>query len=330
MLYSVCIVSLNGARVLPACLRAVERTAGVEFETIVVNNGSTDDTPLLVARDFPRVRLINAPRNLGFAGGNNLALRHARGDILVLLNDDTEPAPDWLARIDPLWSRHPQIGIVGFKLLFPGGTVQHAGGVIRANGLTNHLDYNEPDDSPAAAPEACPTTTAAESKSAYRDGPTPIDCHYVTGAAMAFRRTLLDQIGWLDEGYFPIYFEEVDFCLQARRAGWRCVTHPDARVIHHESQQTGRRSSGYYKKYNRQRVRFVIKCFTTAQLRRALKGEVRWLVRHRPWEFAWPLLYAYTINLLALPATLRARRAAFRRLSRLRPDPVPDEFFEYV
>lgn len=313
MFYSICIVSLNGGKVLPACLRALRLTLGPPFEVIVVNNGSSDDTALIVTRDFPEVRLINAPRNLGFAGGNNLALRHARGDILILLNDDTEAAPDWLARIDPLWQSDPHIGIIGFKLLFPGGKVQHAGGIIRANGLTDHKDYDQ-----------------ADSAGEGSGGESLIDCHYVTGAAMAFRREVLMQIGYLDAGYFPIYFEEVDFCLQTRRAGWRCVVAPAARVVHHESQQTGRRSVGYYKKYNRMRVRFVLKCFTGQQLRRAAKAEARWLIRHRPRDFAWPLIYAYAMNLAALPATLRARRASWRRLSRLRPGPPPDETFDMV
>jgi GT2 family glycosyltransferase len=137
----VLVVGWNGRDWLPVCLRALQaqQFAG-RWAVLVVDNGSTDSSPDLVRTEFPSVALITNPTNLGFAGGNNVGIRALLDgtvpgidfvpDIVVLLNQDTEVAPDWLINLAAPFDRDPQVGIVGCKLVFPDGTLQHAGGTI--------------------------------------------------------------------------------------------------------------------------------------------------------------------------------------------------------
>lgn len=276
---SVVIVSLNGASRIAMPLDALRRCDPAPHEVIVVDNGSSDGLADLVARDYPEVLLVRAPRNLGFAGGNNFGILNASGDVVLLLNDDTEPRADWLGPIVELLRREPGVGIVGCQLVYPDGvTIQHMGGVVHANGLTDHVAWGE--DSRRAGGADDPT------------GPV-VECDYATGAAMAIRREVIAEVGLLDEGFWPIYFEEVDFCERARRAGWRCVVAQNSAVVHHESQTTVKFSRGFLEKYHRNRWRYLLRNRGRRGLLRALRAEARWLAQHKPWDMLWPLAQAY-------------------------------------
>lgn len=272
--FSIIIVSLNGrARIDMPLARLVDAPAHGD-EVIVVDNGSTDGLATHVAANHPWVRLVRAPRNLGFAGGNNAGMRAARGEFLLLLNDDTEPEPGWLEPLHDAFYRNPRLGLAGCQLLYPGPDrrVQHLGGIVHPNGLTDHVGWGDAE------------LTGDESL---------IEADYVTGAAMAIRRAVVEDVGLLDPGFWPIYFEEVDFCARARRRGWECATVPASRVVHHESQTTVRLSRGFLEKYHRNRVRFLIKNRTMLEWPGALWAEARWWVRHRPWDCLWPCALAY-------------------------------------
>ena len=272
---SVIIVSLNGRGRIDMPLRALAACDPAPGEVIVVDNGSTDGLSGHVARCWPAVGCIRSPRNLGFAGGNNLGIVNATGDVVVLLNDDTEPEPGWLAPLAQAFAANPRLGVAGCQLLYPGegGRVQHLGAVVHANGLTDHLAWGE------------------ESKDAAPDQVIP--CDYVTGAAIAIRREVMAQVGLLDQGYFPIYFEEVDFCEAARRAGWELAVVPAARVVHHESQTTGRLSQRFLRLYHRNRIRYLLKNRGPLGMARALRAEAKWIVGHQPWEHLWPCALAW-------------------------------------
>ncbi len=282
MLISIVIVSLNGESRIGACLESLRRCSWPEREIIVVDNGSSDGTSALVARDYPEARLLRAPRNLGFAGGNNLGAAHARGQWIVLLNDDTECEPDWLDALVSASRRLPRAGILGCLLLYPDRrTIQHAGGVVHANGLTDHLDWGR-----APGEENLPREPRA--------------CDYVTGAAMAIRRDVWERVGPLDPGYFPIYFEENELCWRAREAGWEVWMIPQSRVIHYESQTQKAWSRRFLARYHRNRLRFVLRNFRGRRLLAAMKAEWRWLSRHRPYDQILPLSLAYAQTALGL------------------------------
>jgi GT2 family glycosyltransferase len=296
--FSVIVCSLNGERVLPTCLGSLARLAPEPtHEVVIVNNGSTDATPLLVERDFPAFRLVSAPRNLGFGGGNNLGLRAARGRVLILLNDDTEVPPDWLARLAPAFERDPRVGAVGCKLLYPDRkTIQHAGGVIHANGATNHLGYGEPD------------------QGQYDRG---YECAYVTGAALALRRKALEEVGLLDPAFWPIYFEEVDLQRRMARAGWKIWQEGTAWLVHFESQSQGLASPRFIYRYTRNRLRFVALNGLPGPRRLALHHEMGFVKSMARDGLLWPTLRAYAVGLAMWPAWRldRRRRRTIERLT---------------
>ncbi|RME35162.1 MAG: glycosyltransferase family 2 protein [Thermoflexia bacterium] len=238
MKVSVIIPVWNGREYLPKCLDALLAQDYPDFEVIVVDNASADGSADLVAEKYPQVRLIRNLQNRGFAGGCNTGLQAAQGDVLVLLNQDAIPQPGWLSSIVEAL-RNPQVGVVGCKLLYPDGeTIQHAGGWIEwPLGLAHHFGRGEKDNG-------------------QWDEPGEVD--YVTGAAMAFWRDVLQKVGLMDEGFWPGYFEDADFCFRAREAGYKVCYVPSAVAFHAEttSVRDETRLSAYYQ---RGRLRFILK-----------------------------------------------------------------------
>lgn len=216
-LLSVLIPVYGQAELTAKCLQALQAARGGPTEIIVLDNGSTDATQVLL-KAHPEVRSLRVERNLGFARGSNLAAAISRGEFLVLLNNDTEVQPGWdLALRDEL--ARPQSGAVGLRLLYPDGSVQHAGLAFGADGLPWHIYRGFP----AEAPEVMQRRTL----------------HAVTGACLGMRRKLWQQLGALDENYINCY-EDVDLCLKVRAAGLEVVYRPDGCVIHHEGRTEGR------------------------------------------------------------------------------------------
>ena len=218
--YSIIIPVFNKAELTRNCLAKLPASlAGAgEGEVIVIDNASTDHTPDVLA-SFPWIRMIRNEKNLGFAGANNQAAREARGRILILLNNDTEPITHWLAPMMRLFD-DPAVGVVGAKLLFADRTIQHAGVLVRwwpfsASGLYPfHYLVNEPGNTPASNERH--------------------DYQIVTGACMATPRDLYLELGGLDEGFWNGY-EDVDYCLKVRARDLRVVYEPAATLFHYES-----------------------------------------------------------------------------------------------
>lgn len=287
MYFSIVIVSLNGSKPLPLCIESLRKTDYKDFEVILVDNGSSDGTSRLVKENYPEVKVITLPKNLGFAGGNNVGIKASKGDVIVLLNDDTEPYPDWLNGFKEASNKLNDWGILGCKLLYPDRkTIQHAGAMIKPTANTYHFGYGE------------------EDKGQYD---IITECDYVTGAAFAIKRELIDKIGLLDDGYFPIYFEESDYCWRASKAGYKSYYIPKSVVIHHESRTTKKLSFGFYKKYHTNRIRFVLKNYSFIELLKFVKNEVVWFYQNKPFDLLPSLIAAYTINFFKLPMTLKAR-----------------------
>ncbi len=287
---SVVVLTWNGLAYLPACLESLLAQDYPAFEVIVVDNGSTDGTPQWLAEHFPGVRLICNERNLGFAGGNNAGLRVAKGDLLVLLNNDTEVHAGWLSALAAAFAE-PTVGIAGCKLLYPDGTIQHAGAFLHgARGESKHVGRFAPDDG-------------------RFDEPADVD--FVTGAALAISRAALEQIGPLDEGFSPIYYEDSDWCYRARAAGYRVVYQPAAVVTHHESKATDALSHERRFAINQGRLRLVFKHWPLDRLAgEFLAEEMAWLARQDRSEDLMAARRAYLHSLLALPGILAFRHAS--------------------
>ncbi len=221
MKYSIIIPVFNKAAFTRQCLDTLRPTlegAG-EGEIIVVDNASSDETQELLA-GYPWIRMIRNEVNAGFAGANNQAAGVARGEYLVLLNNDTKAFPGWL-RAMLATAEDPGVGAVGARLVFPNDTIQHAGVVVAPSLLGRqsispfHHNFMVPLDEP--------------------DVLIRRDFQIVTGACLVTSRRLYDELGGLDERYWNGY-EDVDYCLKVRARGLRVVYEPNAVLYHYESQ----------------------------------------------------------------------------------------------
>jgi len=218
---SVIVVNWNTCRLLEACLQSVEAARkDLAVDVLVVDNGSTDGSVELVRERFPADELIANAGNRGYAAANNQAVERARGRYLFLLNSDAEVETAALRALVAYADDHPEAGVIGPKLLNPDGTLQPSGGRFPtpASTVASLLGLNR--------------LTGRPRYGTGRDYSVPAEVDEVSGAAMLIRREVIDQVGGLDEG-FAWGYEDVDYCLRARRAGWRVHYVPDARVMHH-------------------------------------------------------------------------------------------------
>ena len=221
MKVSIIIPVFNKWALTRACLFSL-RASGLAdaAEIIVVDNASSDETAQALPAEFPEVRHLRQETNLGFAGGNNLGAREARGELLMLLNNDTEVSPGWFDALSAVFAAQPRAGLVGGRLLYPNRRIQHAGVVFDHNRSPVHVFRNFPED---FAP--------AQQRRRYRA---------VTGACMLMPAALYRDLGGLDEAYRN-GFEDIDFCLRLEQKGHEVWYEPGCRIVHHESQTAGRK-----------------------------------------------------------------------------------------
>ena len=235
------VVAYGHASQLPATLDALQNLTypAARREIIVVENG--DGSSAAVARSYAGVRVLEPGRNLGFGGGCNLAVAHSNSAIIALINPDLQPQPNFLqALVTPLADE--TVGVVGAKLLYPDNqTIQHAGGYLQDPLLlAQHYGYGKPD------------------RGAFD---TAREVEFVTGAALAMRRTTWDALGGMDESFYPAYYEDADLCLRVRQQGLSVRYEPAAVAIHQEAAALGKASQIYHRLYHLNRLRLLFKHF---------------------------------------------------------------------
>jgi GT2 family glycosyltransferase len=203
------------------CLEVLsENTPSGLYEVVIVDNGSTDGTHELLTQLEGDVRVISNESNLGFAKACNQGAAAAGGEILLFLNNDTEPHPGWLEGMLKVLETEPKVGALGNKLLFPDGTIQHAGVIFRHNAVAHHWLYQaDMADHPLANQQR--------------------DFQCVTGACVAIPRQVFEKVGGFDEGYVN-GCEDIDLCLKIRKAGYRVIYTPQSVVTHVSSVSEGR------------------------------------------------------------------------------------------
>ncbi len=251
------VVTWNHRNWILRCLDAIlQTTKHVGVQVMVVDNHSSDGSAE-AAQAHPLIpRVIRNTENVGFGPANNQGWRAGNGDLVVFLNPDTEAQAGWLEAMADRMASDESIGVVGAKLLYPDGRIQHAGGIVYANGMTDHRGNGLEDR--GLFDEAC-------------------DVDYVTGAALAIRRNLLVSIGGFDPRFSPAYFEECDLCLAVKQAGYRVVYEPACALIHHESVSVTRASPAFMKLYHHGRMNLVGKRL----------GALDWLFRFALFELQW-------------------------------------------
>ena len=188
------------------------------FEIIVVDNNSSDGTKAFLAGIKENIKVISNPENYGFARACNQGAKESAGEHLIFLNNDTVPLSGWLEAMVASANSDKNVGIVGSKLLYPNGTIQHAGiGFI--NGIPDHPFRNLPGDHPEAN--------------------VPKELDMVTGACLLIRRELFFECGGFDE-QFKNGVEDIDLCLKVRLKGYKVMYDPKSTLYHYEGRTPGR------------------------------------------------------------------------------------------
>lgn len=296
--FSVVIPNYNGARHLPDLLAALERQTFGDFEVIFADDGSSDDSVACVERLYPAARILTNRHNLGFVANANVACDAAQGRVIVLLNNDTEPASDWLAELARAICRHPDAAIVASKLLLYDRRdhLHTSGDLMGVDGIPRNRGVWE------------------EDRGQY-DSQTEIfsGC----GGAMAVRREVWEALGGFDEDFW-MYLEDVDLAFRAQLVGWKAVFAPDARVYHKLSSSGGDDLSSYY--VGRNTLWLIAKNMPTALLLRHLPEIVTAqlriaadALRHWRGTAARARLRGQLAGLLGLPAQLRKRQLIQRQ-----------------
>jgi GT2 family glycosyltransferase len=225
-----------------SAVEALRRSTVLDQQVIVCDNAAADEADAdLPARLGEGVTVIVTGGNLGYAGGNNVGIRHAlesRPAFVWLLNPDTEVEPDTLERLLATAAAFPDAGALGPRIFHTGRSrIWYDGGVVdpQTLGNTAHLNAGRPPRStPASAPR---------------------DVDYVTGAAMLLRRAVLDRVGLLPEQYF-LYFEETSYCAALQAAGWRTMIDPRATMVHHKRSSAALPTCAYLYYMTRNRLHF--------------------------------------------------------------------------
>lgn len=213
---SVIIVNFNTCELLTNCLNSIFSQKEVRFEVWVVDNASQDGSAQMVEKDFPQVKLIKNKENLGFAKGNNLALKQARGKYLFLLNPDTIVKEGSLSKLVDFLKKNLQAGVVGAKILNPDGSLQPSVGKFYDLASVFLMLFG------------------GERAGFLRSSPQKTkEIDWVSGAALALRKEVLEKAGVLDENFF-MYMEEVEWCYRARLVGFKIFFYPEVEIIHYE------------------------------------------------------------------------------------------------
>ncbi len=240
---SIIIVNFNMALLLRECLKSIEENRGeVYTEILVVDNNSGDQSVEIIKKDFPQVKVIANPENIGFARGVNQALNLAGGKYLLLLNPDAEVLPGTLRGMVDFMDQNKGAAISGVQLLNPDGTKQNS--IANFPSLTQEL-FNK---------SLLRILFPKRYPSKYRQFLSPIEVESVIGACMIVRSQAVKQVGKLDPGYF-LFLEETDWCYQMKKKGWKIFHLPQFRALHKQGQSLlGFKSKGrieYYRSLHR-------------------------------------------------------------------------------
>ena len=284
MTSTVLIVNYNGAHFLPDCLGSLEGTIPESCSVMVVDNGSTDGSLALLETGYPWVRVLALGENLGFTGGNNAGVKASDSEIVVLLNNDTRVAPDWLANLLKPFE-DPGVGAVtsSMRRFDDMGIMDSAGGSIDALGYSRDRGRGEP---------------------AEKWG-EPDEVLYPCGGAMAVRRAALedqDRVFWSE---LFMYCEDLDLGTSLWRRGWRVVYQPDS-VMEHRFSGTASMNS-LFKEMLCARNRILV-------LRRHLSGRAMWGLFGflGAWQSFWLFSLLARGRLSAFRAILRGTLAGLR------------------
>ncbi len=240
---SIITVNYNQIQVTTELLDSLRRISFRDFEVIIVDNGSREDSTNLITTNYPEANYIFSKENLGFSGGNNIGIRASKGDYLFFINNDAEVTEGSIDTLLKLFNIIPNLGIVSPQICYD----------PKMTNNQNIIQY-------AGATHCHPFTARNEilgekelDKGQYE---TAKETAYVHGAAMMTSREVIDKVGGMPEEFF-LYYEELDWSEQIRNAGYKVYVEPNALIYHKESLAVGKNSTlkTYY--HTRNRIFFV-------------------------------------------------------------------------
>ncbi len=247
------ILNWNGAEDTINCVRSFRGLRYPNYELVVVDNGSTDSSVNRIKEKFPNITLIETGNNLGYAGGNNAGIRYAinkGADYILIVNNDTELInPNFINDMIDKMEEEPTIGIIGPKILNPGGKIQDS--ILFTPTLLNSIR------------ESLLFKFHRRNKKNYS---IPQQVEAVSGVCWLIRKEVVEKIGLIDEDYF-MYAEEQDFCYRAKKAGWGIMYYPVESILHYKGSNDENKSRNFrqYIYARRNLVLFLKKHFSFLQ-----------------------------------------------------------------
>lgn len=243
-LISVVIINWNGLLFMDQCLNSVFVQSFQRFEAIVVDNYSTDRSLELIRKKYPLARIITNEVNLGFAKANNIGVREAKGEYILLINNDTILDKHCLENLYR-FAKERKVGVLTAKMLFPDGeTVDHAGGIFSRIGIALDRGLLSPEQQQFNVPQ---------------------QVDYAHGSCVFMKRELYERVGGFDPDFFQ-YVEDVDLCLKVRTLGYPIFYCPSASLIHYDGGTTGRENRRRTKKMVTNMALTMIKNYSISSL----------------------------------------------------------------
>lgn len=253
MLISIIIPNWNGKELLKVCLASLKEQTYKDIEVIIVDNGSIDGSTQYIKKYFPEFECIELPKNVGFAPAVNIGIKKAKGEYIVLINNDTEVDKNCIRYLVKAAKAYPEVGFVAAKMLnfYNRNIIDSAGDYIDVVGHANNIGLGEKDG---------------------LNFETPKYVFLGTGGGSLFKREIFKKVGFFDEDYFA-YFEDVDLCFRAQLQGFKGWYEPKA-VIYHIHKATSSRNKPFteYLQY-RNMTQTIIKNFPSS----LLKKDFNWL-----------------------------------------------------
>jgi hypothetical protein len=236
-LIAIIVTNFNGKELLEVCLSSLFKQSYKNLKAILVDNNSTDNSVIFVKNRFPRLDVINLDKNYGFSAGNNIGIKYAlekyNADYILLLNNDTKfTKDDTIERLLEVAQKDKKTGILGCKLIYPDGKIQYVG----TEGVKDKIRW-------------IPPSTEITNE--------PYEVYSVLGAAFLIKRSLIDRIGLLDEGFYPYYHEETDYCFRARKSGYLVKMTQSTEIIHYLAQTTKKAPNCSYRAWHRNFIRYM-------------------------------------------------------------------------
>jgi hypothetical protein len=248
---SVAIVNWNTRDYLRTCLRSLQEATPEDCEIIVVDNASADGSAEMVAREFPRVRLIWNDDNLGYAAANNQAIRASDSEYIMLLNPDAWPMKGCFEALADFLDANPRAAAAAPRLLNPNGSLQQS---VRSFPTPLALLF----DAVGLARIFPGSRFFAAYRMTWWDHSEVREIDQPMASALMLRRGALDEAGLFDE-QFPLYFNDVDLCLRLKRAGWKIFYLPGAVCVHHLAASTAQIRCAAMAESHRSLLRFYYK-----------------------------------------------------------------------